>query len=66
MFLMLILRSARLQPYDDPTKTVVSPHYMGLATKKVDIMPRFENAPYTAVEGFLRLKKPLAVAGSST
>ena len=51
-----------LQPYistdkaDEDTNGRV---YMPLNIKPVDDRPRFEPAPYTAVEGYLQMKKPI-------
>lgn len=59
-----------LQPYEQPigivsttdgsgAKDVVPPPYMGLSLGKPDTRPRFEDGPYTSIEGFLRLVAPI-------
>ena len=63
-----------LQPYDVPAgsnkaiddspvtvagQEVLPPTFMGLGLGKVDTLPRFEDAPYTAVEGILQLLEPI-------
>ncbi|KAF3923151.1 hypothetical protein ABW20_dc0108265 [Dactylellina cionopaga] len=66
---------AWLQPYIDPTvntqiqtaqksgsdsaKDLDPTAYMSLGIGKVDATPNFANAPYTAIEGYLQLKKPI-------
>ncbi|KAH8907763.1 hypothetical protein BR93DRAFT_977637 [Coniochaeta sp. PMI_546] len=57
-----------LQPYPPGTTSgggageVGTPRYMPLGLDKVDERPRFEKPPYTAVEGFLQLSRPLTSA----
>ncbi|MCJ1355361.1 MAG: hypothetical protein MMC33_005352 [Icmadophila ericetorum] len=63
-----------LQPYDVPAGSTTAiddnpvtpagtevppPTYMGLGLAKVDTVPRFENAPYVAIEGILQLVEPI-------
>lgn len=55
-----------LQPYDQSSTDVPAPKYMGLGLKKTDVLARYEDGPYLAVEGYLRLAAPLASAGAKT
>lgn len=51
-----------LQPYISTDKADAETNgrvYMPLNIKPVDDRPRFEPAPYTAVEGYLQMKKPI-------
>lgn len=49
-----------LQPYIDPEETVNDGRvYTPLGVGKLDNRPRFEKAPYTAIEGYFQLKKPI-------
>ncbi|KAF3157407.1 hypothetical protein TWF751_002232 [Orbilia oligospora] len=66
---------AWLQPYIDPAveaqiqsakskgsdsgEALDPTAYMSLGIAKVDATPGFENGPYTAIEGYLQLKKPI-------
>ena len=47
-----------LQPYRDPA---AERKYMALKMDRMDERPRWEPAPYTAVEGYLQLKLPVGV-----
>lgn len=50
-----------LQPYIDTTvKEEDGRVYAPLGLGKLDNRPRFEKGPYTAIEGYLQLRKPIA------
>lgn len=50
-----------LQPYIDSTDTdaLDGRVFMALGLGKLDNRPRFEKSPYSAIEGYLQLKRPL-------
>ncbi|EGX44202.1 hypothetical protein AOL_s00210g74 [Orbilia oligospora ATCC 24927] len=54
-----------LQPYITDDKEVIEKEkldgrvFMPIEISKIDGRPKFEDAPYTAIEGFLQMKKPL-------
>jgi hypothetical protein len=51
---------AWLQPYvGDKAERADERTYMALGVGKVDERPRFEPGPYTAVEGFLQMRRPI-------
>ncbi|CAO2658401.1 Nn.00g061240.m01.CDS01 [Neocucurbitaria sp. VM-36] len=51
---------AWLQPYiSDTAKKADERTYMALGVGKVDERPRFEPGPYTALEGFLQMRRPI-------
>ena len=51
--------AAKVGEKDSPP---LQPQYRSLPLVKVDERPRFENPPYTAVEGFLQLVQPIATS----
>lgn len=52
---------AWLQPFVDPSDTEF---YNALALGKTDNRPRYQQGPYTAVEGYLQLKEPIVRPGT--
>ena len=42
-----------------PSATTSDPAFMAIGVETVDGRPRFEAAPYTAVEGYLQLRQPI-------
>ncbi|KAH7110820.1 hypothetical protein B0J11DRAFT_473640, partial [Dendryphion nanum] len=43
----------------DPSKTIGELSYMALPLGVMDSKPRFENGPYTVIEGYLQMKRPI-------
>ncbi|KAL5324745.1 hypothetical protein ACEPPN_009293 [Leptodophora sp. 'Broadleaf-Isolate-01'] len=50
---------AWLQPFQGEDKQEDGPDYNAFGLRKIDNAPRWVKGPYTAVEGYLQLKKPI-------